>query len=158
MNVRDAMSAALVTIPPDMKVADVARTMLSTGAVELPVVDAQGRVLGVVTQTDLVTKHARVHFPRYLGILGGIVALNTHRAEEDLRHVLGVTARDLMTDDAASVAPDTDIDDAATLMVDEGVGALLVMENGCLVGMLTRADIIRLLILEEADEGTQAGG
>jgi CBS domain-containing protein len=94
----------------------------------------------------------------YLGLLGGILPLDTHRTEDELRHALGVTAADLMTKHAPTIGPDAEIDDAASLMVDKSVDPLLVLEAGGLVGVLTQADIIRLLLIEETDGGESGPG
>jgi CBS domain-containing protein len=112
----------------------------------------------VVTHTDLVEKHARVHAPLYLGLLGGILPLDTHRTEDELRHALGVTAADLMTSHAPSVSPDAEIDDAASLMVEKSADPLLVLENRRLLGVLSQADIIRLLLIEESDDRESSSG
>jgi CBS domain-containing protein len=156
MKVRDIMTTDIPTIHADTKVTDVARIVLERGLPGLPVVDDAGRVLGVVTHTDLVAKHARVHMPRYIGLLGAVIALDRHRTDEELRHALGVTAADLMTAESASVSPDAEVDDAASLMVEESADPLLVLENGRLVGVLTQANVIRLLLIEETDD-SQSG-
>lgn len=153
MNVRDIMTVEVQTVSPETRVSDIARTVSETAAPVIPVVSTEGRVLGAVSQFDLVAKHARVHVPRYLGFLGAVIPIDTHRTGEELRHVLSVTAADLMSTDFPSVSPETEIDDAASLMVEEKVDALLVLENDRLAGVLTQMDIIRLLVLEEADDG-----
>ncbi|MGH2441552.1 MAG: CBS domain-containing protein [Chloroflexota bacterium] len=155
MNVRDVMSEP-ITIAAEAPVEDVARRILDSGAAGLAVVDAEGAILGVVTRADLVTKHARPHFPTYLGILGGIVRFNSHRNNEEMRRILSVTARDLMTEDVETVDADLSVDDAASIMVERDADPLLVMEDERLVGVLTDTDIIRLLLREESDEGSGA--
>lgn len=146
------MTTPAPSVTPDTRVADLARALLQDGTVCLAVIDGDGSLLGAVTHSDLVAKHARVHVPRYLGFLGGVIPFETHRTEEDLRRILAVTAADLLSEDVPSVGPDTEIDDAATLLVDEKAEALFVLDEDELVGLLTMADIIRLLVLEEADE------
>lgn len=153
MKVRDIMTTDVPTIHADTRVAEVAKIVLDRGLPGLPVVDDEGHVLGVVTHADLVAKHARVHIPRYLGLLGVILPLDTRHTEEDLRHVLGVTAADLMTSKPPTVGPDTDIDDAASIMVEESIDPLVVLEGRRLVGVVTQADVIRLLLVEESDGG-----
>src|SRR5579872_2160828 len=156
MQVRDIMSNTVRSVPPDASVAQVARLVLDTGAPGVPVVDARGRLLGVVTDKDLVAKHARLHLPVYLGLLGSVLPLETHRTDEGMRHILGITARDIMSEAKETIAPDTDVDDAATIMVDRDVELLIVLEGDVVAGLVTRRDIVRLLVLEEsdADEGT----
>lgn len=156
MNVRDIMSPAVV-VRPDSSVGEVARLFVEKQLAGCPVVDERGRVVGIVTQLDLVTKHARVHMPRYLGILGYVFEIDSAHTEEDLRHVLGVTARDVMSQHIVRIAPDADIDDAATLLVDERVDTILVMEGDDLLGVVSHTEIIRLLVVEESSDSVQPG-
>lgn len=151
MNVRDIMTAEVHTVAPDAKVEEIAQVALRTGTPSIPVVAPDGSLLGAVSQFDLVAKHAKVHVPRYLGILGGVIPIDTHRTDEELRHVLSVTAGDLMSSDVPTVEADSEIDDAASLMVEKRADALLVLEQERLVGLLTHLDIIRLLVREETD-------
>jgi CBS domain-containing protein len=151
MKVRDIMNAGAPTVEPDASVAEVTSTMLDLNLPGLPVVDRSGRVLGIVTETDLVHKHARLHLPRYIGILGGVVPLDMHRTDEDMRRIVGVKAQEIMTTEVIQIAPDDDVDDAATLMVERGANPLIVIENGRVVGVLSRTDILRLLVIEERD-------
>lgn len=157
MRVREIMRTPPATISPDASVAEAARRALDEGVPGFAVVDATGRVLGVVGQRDLVAKHARVHFPTYFGLLGGIIPINTRRTDEELRRALSVTVRELMTDDPAEVSPDADVDDAASEMVEQDADPLLVMDDGRLVGTVGHTEIIRLLVVEETDDIGPAG-
>lgn len=156
MKVRDIMRPAL-SVPPETPVTSVASTLVEQGVAGIPVTDEGGRVLGIVSETDMVTKHAQVHVPTYLGILGGVIPIGRHHADEEVRRVLAVTASDLMSDVGATLAPDADVDEAATLMVDEGVDPVLILDGDRLVGLVDRRDIIRLLIVEEAGASGASG-
>lgn len=151
MIVRDIMISPAPCVAPEASVASVAQLVLTNGVPGAPVVEATGKLIGMVTDKDLVAKHARLHLPVYLGILGGILPLETHRTDEDVRHILGVTARDVMTADVETIGPEADVDDAATTMVDRDADMLVVLDGEQVVGVLTRRDIIRLLVLEEND-------
>ena len=151
MNVRDVMDSNPSTVGPDATVADVGRLMLEENLDGVPVVATSGQLLGMVTRTDLVAKHARVHFPLYFAILGTVMPIERRHSDEDMRRTLAVTARDLMEEDVPVISPDATVDDAATLLIEHHVNALPVMENDRLVGMIDQADIIRLLLIEEGD-------
>ncbi|MDQ2741406.1 MAG: CBS domain-containing protein [Chloroflexota bacterium] len=156
MNASDIMSTELVTVSPNTQVTDVVRLLLDTGVPGLPVVDENGHLLGMVTEADVVTKHARPHVPTYLGILGYILPIETSGEDEEVRRVLAVTAAELMSKDVPAVAPDTDVDDVATLMVDEGINPVPVVDRGRVIGVVGHRDIIRLLVREEEDDGSTA--
>jgi CBS-domain-containing membrane protein len=117
----------------------------------VPVTDDKGRLAGIVTESDLVVKHANVHGPTYLGILGGVIPFETRRQDEEIRRALGVTAADVMTTKVFSIAPDAEVDDAATVMVDERAKTLAVVEDGRVVGTISQSDIVRLLVVEEGE-------
>lgn len=151
MNVRDIMSTPARVVGPETRVAEIARLMLEQELSGLPIVDGGGRLLGLVTARDLVAKHARPHLPTYFAILGTFVPINTRSTNEEMRHILGVSARDLMEPDPPTVSPDTQVDDAASVMVSRGVDLLPVVEEGRLIGVMRQADIIRLLLHEEED-------
>ncbi len=155
MNVRDIMQPAQ-TVNPETRVTDIARLLLSSGLRGLPVLASDGTIAGMITERDVVAKHARIHTPLYLGILGGLIPFEVGRTEDDLRHVLSVTASDLMSEHVRTLSPDAEIDDAARVMVDHDVDPVLVVENSSLVGIVTQADILRLLIVEETDDAAES--
>jgi len=157
MKVRELMSSSVTTVPQTLQVAGIARLMVESGYSAFPVVDTDAGVVGLVTEGDVVTKHARIHGPAYLGILGGILPFSTHRVDEEMRKILAVTAEDLMSRHFESIGPDDDVDDAATVMVERDANPLLVLDQDRLVGILTRADIVRLLMLEEENGAEDAG-
>jgi CBS domain-containing protein len=158
MKVRDIMTSPAPAVTPDTQVGDVARAVIAYGGDGVAVVNTDGTLAGVVTENDLVEKHARFHVPWYVGILGGVLPIDSSRNEDHLRHVLSVTAGDLMSHDPATISPDSDVDDAATVMVDRGVEPLVVVDAGQVVGLVSHADVIRLLIVEESDDDSASTG
>jgi CBS domain-containing protein len=139
-------------VRPDSRVGDVARLILDNASEGAVVLNEQNRLVGIVTEDDLVAKHARYHAPMYLGILGSVLPIDSRRNEDHLRHILSVTAADLMTKEPVVISPDTEVDDAATIMVDKRVEPLIVMDGDTVLGLLRHADVIRLLIVEESDD------
>ncbi len=156
MNVRELMNSSAGTITRLTTVGEIARLLLKNGVSGAPVTNDQGRLIGIVTESDLVVKHAHVHGPTYLGILGGVIPFETRRQDEEMRRALGVTARDIMTTKVFSIDPDSDVDDAATIMVDEDVRIVVVVENGRVVGTVSETDIVRLLVVEEGEDDALA--
>ena len=155
MIARDIMTSSVVTVSPDTTVADIVRLLLERDLSGVPVVDPSKRVVGIVTDIDLVERHMKVHLPTYLGILGTVLPIGTHRTDEEMRHILAVSASDLMTKEVVTIEPGATIDEVATLMVDRGVNPVPVVEAGELVGIISRADILRVVLSEESD--TDAG-
>jgi CBS domain-containing protein len=154
VQIADLMTHSVISVHPDTPVADVARTMLDHQVSGVPVVDATGALVGIVTEGDLVVQNANVHFPTFLQILDARIYLtNTHHFEEELRRALGTVASDVMTREVQTVDPADDISVAATLMVDKGINPIPVIGQGRLVGIISRRDIIRHILAQDTDEG-----
>jgi CBS-domain-containing membrane protein len=153
MKVIEIMSTNVVTCRADATVAEIARLMFDQHLSGLPVVDDDNRVIGLVTEQDLVSKHARFHLPSYIQILGGVLPIGGRESDRELRHILASTARDIMSTRPVTVSPDTEVDDVASLMVDKNANPLPVTEDGRLAGIISHSDIIRLLLIEEDGDG-----
>lgn len=156
MNVRELTNATAGTVSPLTTVGEIARLLVENGVSGAPVTDDRGQLIGIVTASDLVVKHAHVHGPTYLGILGGVIPFETRRQDEEMRRALGVTAQDIMTTKVFTIDPDSDVDDAATIMVDEDVRIVVVVENERVVGTISEVDIVRLLVVEEGEDDALA--
>lgn len=153
MQVKDLMSPPTITVGPTTRVAQAAQLLLQHSLQGIPVIDSEGAVVGVITQRDIVAKHARVHVPVYLPLLGYVLPLRVRHTEDDVRKVLAVTVQDLLPPDLHSVTSIASIDDVATLMAETGANPVPVIDDGELVGIVNETDIIRLVIVEE-NEGS----
>jgi CBS domain-containing protein len=111
----------------------------------LPVVNADGRMLGVVTEADIIVKAASR--PETLGVVGEIF----RSPAVDDRHLAARTAGEAMTSSAVDVGPDLSVAEAARLMVEHRVNRLPVVEDGKLVGIISRADVVRAFTRSDAD-------
>jgi CBS domain-containing protein len=150
MTVSELMTRPVITVREHTPVVEIARTLLAHRLTGVPVVDEGDRVIGIVTEYDLVVQNANVHFPTFLEVLDARIYLsNTRHFEEELRRALGTTAADVMTRKVLTIGPNDDISAAATLMVDKHINPIPVVENGTLVGIIARSDIIRHILLQD---------
>ena len=149
--VRQVMTADPVTVTPDATVEEVVRLMRDHELPGLPVVDAAGRLVGIVTESDLVIAddEGDLHIPHYIELFGGMVFLEPLRGfEARLRKAAAATARDMMTADPVTVDADDPVRKAARLIADSGHNRLPVTEGGKLVGVVTRVDVLGALAAE----------
>src|SRR4051812_41129129 len=112
-----------------------------------PVV-GDGRLLGIITEGDLIFQDADVKSPGFLDILGGIVPLGS--TEENRREALksaGVTVGEVMTEDVHPISPEATLAEAATVMAEKRRKILPVVEGDRLVGVVTRMDTLALHVL-----------
>ena len=145
MNVRDIMTAEVVVANPDTSVNLIARLMAGRDISGVPVVE-DGRVLGVVTELDLILRNTRLEPPAFFQILDARIPLETPgNFRERLQHMLGTLAREVMTDKVVTIGPDEDLEVFAELMVKRRVNPVPVVEDGRLVGIVGRSDIIGMM-------------
>src|SRR5512136_330176 len=108
MLARDIMTTDVLTITPNTPIREIARAFRTKGISGAPVVE-NGQLIGIVTESDLIARHARPHSPRYLPLLDAQIPLGGQREYRDLvRHILGTTARAIMTTPVKTVEADTD--------------------------------------------------
>jgi len=113
-----------------------------------PVVDGEGRLLGILTEGDLIFQDADVKAPGFLDILGGIVPLgDTDEYRREALKSAGVTVGEVMTDDPVTVTTEATLAEAATTMAERRKKILPVVEGGRLVGVITRMDILTLHVI-----------
>ena len=113
-----------------------------------PVVEGN-RLVGIITEGDLIFRDAEVKAPGFLDILGGIVPLGN--IEEYRREALksaGVIVGEVMTDDPVTVSPEATLAETATLMAERRKKILPVVEGERLIGVITRMDILTLHVLK----------
>lgn len=160
MQAKDIMQRDVRTVGPDATVEEVAAILAEAGYTGLPVVDDDNRVIGIVTEADLLVRAKRLNLPRFFPFLGGVIFLeNPRRFEEELRKATAVRVGEIMTTDVVTVTEDTPIQDVATLMVERRINRVPVVRDGRLVGLITRDDIIRAihLGLDSGSGGSGAG-
>lgn len=153
--VAEIMRTDVPYVSPEDSVATVARLMAVAGVPGVPVVD-NGEIVGIVTEADMIAREADVEVPSPLPFLDAIFLLDAGRDfEKDMRHVLAVTARDLMTSPVINIKQSATIQQLATLIVDEHVNPVPVLDDDFqLVGLVSRADLVRVIAkLESATDG-----
>jgi CBS domain-containing protein len=152
MKVKDVMTRDVLAVRPDTHVTAVARLFREHAISGMPVVDSEGIVVGLITELDLVARHARPHFPSYFGFLDSIIYLESpRRYHESMRHILATTAGELMTAPVRTVDPDMNVQDLATLMVERNVNPVPVLDDqGHLVGIVSHTDLLKMIEQAEA--------
>lgn len=148
MLAREIMSSPAITVAPDTHIPEVARILRANQISGAPVVDDAGKLLGIVTEYDLIMRNAPVHEPRYFAVLSGLIPINLNEYrhyKDQLRHAMAVTAGELIEPGFHTLAPDTPLEQAMELMLDPKITLLPVVEGEQVVGVVTRTDLVRLM-------------
>jgi CBS domain-containing protein len=141
------MTTAVATLRPEQPITEAADALSDRRVGAMPVVDGSGKFLGLLRDEDLIASEARVHVPTYLMLLGTSVPLpgTMKRFEHELHKVAGATVAEVMDDHPPTVGPDASLEDVATLMHDHDVTHLPVLDDGRVVGIVARSDIVRFI-------------
>lgn len=147
LSAKDIMSAEPVTIAPDMDIIEATKLLLEHKFNGLPVVDHNGKLVGVLCQSDLVAQQKKVNLPSLFTILDGFIPLKSlSDVDSEMRKVAATRVADAMTEEPVTVSPDTPLDEVATLMVDSKYYTLPVVQDGRLVGVVGKEDVLRTLV------------
>ena len=149
--VANIMERDAPTIPPKAGVEEVVQMFREQDVSVLPVVNAAGRCVGVITEDDLVIadEEGDLHLPHFIELFGGIVYLEPLRRFDDrLKKASAAVAEDLMTRDPVTVPPDASVHEAAHKLAEVDHSRLPVVEHGRYQGIVTRADVLTALATE----------
>ncbi|HET98378.1 MAG TPA: CBS domain-containing protein [Desulfurivibrio alkaliphilus] len=143
---REIMSREVVTVGPEMPVEELAALLWAKRISGAPVVDGEGRLVGVVTESDLIDQAKKLHIPTAIAILEAVIFLERGRkVEQEVSKMAGSRVGDICAKNPVTVAPDTPLDEIATIMAEKHLHTLPVMEHEHLVGVIGKSDIIRTL-------------
>ena len=141
--VRDVMTTSVVAVRKNASFKEMAAMLHSRRISAFPVLDEQGRVIGVVSEGDLLVKEA------VQADGASLFAALRHLREDD--KAAGITAGDLMTGSAVTIGPDASVEEAARLMYDRRLKRLPVVDTaGRLLGIISRVDV--LTVFNRPDE------
>ncbi|GAA1703619.1 CBS domain-containing protein [Nonomuraea bangladeshensis] len=156
ISVRDVMTTRVAAAEAGTPFKDLAALLVGRGVSALPVLDGQRRVIGVVSEADLLRKEefrelyrGEGYRPRLRARLRRLLA---GRSEDGRRKAAGATAAELMSSPPVTVAPETSTVTAAQLMDARGVRRLVVVdEEGRLLGVVGRRDLLKAYTRDDAE-------
>lgn len=137
------------TVSPETPLQAAIQLLANNRISGLPVVDNAGKLVGILSDTDLMWQETGADPPPYIMFLDSVIFLqNPARYEKELHKSLGQTVGEVMSDKPVTIAPDQTLREAAKLMHDKNVRRLPVLdEAGQVVGILTHGDIIRAMAM-----------
>ncbi|NQS71510.1 MAG: CBS domain-containing protein [Desulfobulbaceae bacterium] len=150
LSAKDIMNPNVITVHKDQSVRELAELFLHHHISGAPVVDEQGRLSGIVTQSDLIFTNKKLHLPRSIAILDAFFFLdNPEKMKQEMKKISGARVDDICSKDPITVRPDSTLEEVATIMAEQHVHTLPVVEDGeegRLVGVIGKTDIIRSMV------------
>ncbi|MEW6660603.1 MAG: CBS domain-containing protein [Thermodesulfobacteriota bacterium] len=144
LQARDIMTKEVIATTPETPVSQVAALLEKHRISGVPVMDAAGLLVGVITQSDLVARARDLELPPAIALFDLRLFLETpSHFKKRLEKMLGVTVGEVMTPDPLTVSPETPVPEIAGLMARKKVHTLPVVAGGKLVGVIGKIDLIR---------------
>ncbi|CBN58680.1 signal transduction protein [Kamptonema sp. PCC 6506] len=148
--VADVMTRDPILARPEMPLSEAIKILAERRISGLPVVDENEKLVGVISETDLMWQEVGVTPPAYIMLLDSVIYLeNPGRYERELHKALGQTVGEVMSRDPITTTPDKSLPEAARLMHERSIHRLPVIDpTGKAIGILTRGDIVRAMAAE----------
>jgi CBS domain-containing protein len=147
LKVADLMTREVMTVPPEMSVKSAAKLLFEKEISGLPVVDAERRVIGMITEKDIIN----MAMPKYLQepeYQDFAYILDTGPFWKKVAEAEKLAVKDIMRKDVLCVSGDMSVPEVARLMISKGIRRIPVLKDKKLVGIIARADIVREIAKE----------
>jgi len=145
--VKDIMTTDLITVSPETDIIKAAKLLLEKHINGVPVIDAAGKLVGILCQSDLVAQQQKLPIPSYFSFLDGFISVSSmKKIEKQVEKIAAAVVADAMTANPVTVEPDMDIEVVAALMVESHFHTIPVVDEGRLVGIVGKEDILRTLL------------
>ncbi|MFH1215241.1 MAG: CBS domain-containing protein [Pseudomonadota bacterium] len=146
LTAKDIMTTKVITVNPDLPVEALASLLWKNNISGAPVVDAEGAVIGIVTENDLIDQTKKIHIPTMISFLDSVIMLESGaKVEREISKMTGTTVGDICSKKIVSIAEDTPLDEIATIMSGKGIHTIPVFRGKELVGIVGKNDIIKTL-------------
>lgn len=140
----DIMTKQIHTVHQNSEIKALAKIFVERKVNALPVVDDDGLLVGMVTQTDLVEQDKPLHIPTVISLFDWVIYLESPKKfSEAVRKVTARKVGEICTADVVTCSPETPVSEVASLMVDNKVHLVPVLKEEQMVGVVARLDVIR---------------
>jgi len=145
LQARDIMNAEPPYCALDASIQDVSKRFADEYISGMLVVDGDKRLLGVITESDLIDQQARLHLPTAMAIFDMVIPLGEEKFEQELARMQAMVAENLMSMDVKTVNIDADLAEISSLMGEVDIHHLPVLEDGVVAGLISRREVIQAL-------------
>jgi CBS domain-containing protein len=143
----EIMTKEVVTVKKETTIRELAELFTTHRIGSIPVVDDDGNLIGIVSESDLVEQDKNFHIPTVISLFDWVIYLESEKKfEKELKKMTAQTVGDIYTKDVETVTPSTLVSDVADIMSRKKIHSLPVIEEGKIVGVVSRIDLIRTMI------------
>jgi CBS domain-containing protein len=144
---REIMTTDIVTVKKETSIRELAELFTTRRIGSIPVVDEDGNLIGIVSESDLIEQDKSFHIPTVISLFDWIIYLESEKKfEKELKKMTGQTVGDIYTEAVETISPDTPINDIADMMSNQKIHSLPVVEGKKILGVVSRIDLIRTMV------------
>jgi CBS-domain-containing membrane protein len=144
LTAKDIMTKAVFSVREETDIKELAALFVKHRVTAMPVVDTDGKLVGMVSQTDLVEQDKPLHIPTVISLFDWVIYLESEKKfQEEVRKVTARKVGEICSRQLVTCVPQTPLSEIASLMVDNKVHLVPVLEDDVLVGVVARLDLIR---------------
>ncbi|MCG8539602.1 MAG: CBS domain-containing protein [Clostridia bacterium] len=145
MKAKDIMTRNVIFVKEEDKVEDLVKILLDNRISGVPVVDDGHRVVGIVSEGDLIYPEKSLHLPAFIPVLDGIVFLESFKKlEKEIKKMTAYQVKDVMIKEVIKVKEDMEVEEVVNVLINKNINRVpVVNEEDKLVGIITRSNILR---------------
>ncbi len=141
---KDIMAQDVITVKKDLSIEELSKLFIQHKVNGFPVVDDDGEILGIVTQGNLIEQHKNLHIPTMITLFDAVLFLESEKKfEAEVKKLTGGQVEDIYHAGAVTVNPEATVEEVATLMADKDIHTIPVVDQGKIVGIIGKLDLIR---------------
>ncbi len=146
MKAKEIMTKEVVTVTREMTVEELARLFTRHDISGAPVVDNEGKLIGIVTENDLIKMEQRLHIPTVINIFDAVIYLGSSKKfEEDIKRMAASKVEDIYKKDVVTIDENATLEEIATIMCDKNIHHLPVIKKGKISGVIGKKDIMKAI-------------
>lgn len=147
LKAKDIMTKDVITVRRDTTVRDLAQLFAQHRISTVPVVDEEGLLVGIVSESDLIEQDKNLHIPTVVSIFDWVIYLESDkRFEKELQKMTAQTVGEIYSEEVFSVAPEAPVSEVADIMTSKRIQAVPVVEGRRVVGIIGRIDMVKTMI------------
>jgi CBS domain-containing protein len=147
---KDIMTSDVIVAKKDSRIQDIAKILLENRIGGVPVVDEDNKVIGIISETDIIKKESNIDTPTIITLLQGVIYFpDLKKVEKEILEVASYKVEDLMSTNVTKVNEEDGFEDVANLMIKKSINRVPVVDlNNKLKGIICRYDIIKSMYSE----------
>ncbi|VAX17901.1 hypothetical protein MNBD_NITROSPINAE02-618 [hydrothermal vent metagenome] len=144
---KEIMSTKYLAVKADTPVRDLAASLAEPRFYGAPVIDDDGKLIGVVTESDLIYQHKNLHLPTVFTLFDSVITFGgLHEVEDQIKKMLGSAVADIMSTDVTTVEEGATLEEIATIMSEQHKHFIPVIRDDVLVGVIDRTSLLKAII------------